>query len=91
VLHVSTFPRSSSGESQVYQIKLLNWVTLILIHILQFGFVFDSEYTFVKYDLTMHTRTLVMYGFFLSLRLFKTNIYNDFVFNVNNIINVVYP
>jgi hypothetical protein len=36
----------------------------------------------------MHTRTLVMYGFYLILRLFKTNIHYDFVFNINNYINV---
>jgi hypothetical protein len=73
-------------------IKLISWIelTLIWIHILKFGFVFDSEYTFVKYNLSLHTRTLVMYGFYLSLRLFKTNIYYDFVFNINNYINVVY-
>jgi hypothetical protein len=35
-LHVSTLPKSSSGESQEYQAKFLNWVTLIWIHILKF-------------------------------------------------------
>jgi hypothetical protein len=34
-LHVSTFPGSPSGESQE-----LNWVNLVLAHILQFGFLF---------------------------------------------------
>jgi hypothetical protein len=36
----------------------------------------------------MHTKTLVKYDFYLSLRLFKTNIHHNFVFNVNNHINV---
>jgi hypothetical protein len=70
-LHASTFPRSSSGGSQEYQTKFLNWVTLIRIHILQFDFVFDSEYTFVTCNLTMHTKTPVMYGFHLSLNCWK--------------------
>jgi hypothetical protein len=40
------------------------WVTLIYvyIHISKLYFVFDSEYAFVKCDLALHTRTLVMYG-----------------------------
>jgi hypothetical protein len=28
-----------------------------------FDFVFNSEYTFVKCDLTVHPKTLVIYGF----------------------------
>jgi hypothetical protein len=28
VLHVSTFPRSSSGESQEYQFKFLNYLNM---------------------------------------------------------------
>lgn len=48
--------------------------------------VVDSEYTFVECNLTMYTRTLVMYGFYLSF--VKSNIFYDFVFNVNNYINV---
>jgi hypothetical protein len=63
-LYVSNFPRSSSGKSQEYETKFLNWVPLIWIHILQFVF-FYSECTTVKCNLTMHTKTLVMYGFFL--------------------------
>jgi hypothetical protein len=51
-------------------------------------FFFDSEYTFVKFNLTVHTKTLVMYDFYLSLRLFKTNVHYNFVFNINYI-NVV--
>jgi hypothetical protein len=39
----------------------------------------------------MHRKTVVMYGFYVSLRLFKTNIHYNFVFNVNNYINVVCP
>jgi hypothetical protein len=39
----------------------------------------------------MHTKTLVKYGFYLSLRLFKINMYYNFVFNINNYINVVRP
>jgi hypothetical protein len=37
----------------------------------------------------MHIKTLVMYGFYLSLKLFKPNIHYNFVFNINNYINVV--
>jgi hypothetical protein len=91
VLHVLTFPRSSSGESEEYQSKFMNWVTLIWTHILQFGFVFNSAYTFVKCNLTIHTKNLVMYTFYLSLRLFKANIYYNSVFNINQYINVVCP
>jgi hypothetical protein len=49
VLHISTIHRSSSSETQLFQTKFFNWVTWIWIHILQFFFVFDSEYTFLKY------------------------------------------
>jgi hypothetical protein len=47
-------------------------------------FCFHTEYTSVKCNLTMHTRTLIMYSFYLSLRLFKGNIRYNFVFNNNN-------
>jgi hypothetical protein len=52
-------------------------------------FCFDSEYTLVKYNLTMHTRTLVIYGFYLNLTFFKTNIHYDLVFNINKYIHIV--
>jgi hypothetical protein len=92
VLHVSTFPKSSSGESQEYQTKFVNRVTSIWIRNLQFGFVFfDNECSFVKCSLTMHKKTVLIYGFYLSLRLFKTNIHYNFVFNINNYIDGVCP
>jgi hypothetical protein len=47
--------------------------------------------TFVKRNLTVHTNTLVIYGFYRSLRLFKTNIHYNFVLNINNYVNVVCP
>jgi hypothetical protein len=56
---------------------------------MKYGSVFDNEYNFIKRNLSMHTRTLEMYGLYLSLRLFKTNIHRDFVFNINNYINII--
>jgi hypothetical protein len=35
----------------------------------------------------MHTKALEMYGFNLSLRVFKTNIHYNFIFNINNYID----
>jgi hypothetical protein len=49
---------------------------------------FDSEYTFVNCNLTMHTKTLVMYDFYLS---FKINIHYNFIFNISNYINIGCP
>jgi hypothetical protein len=63
---------SSSGESQEYQSKFLNWVTLIWSHVLQFFF--NIEYTFAICNLTVHPKTPVIYGSYISIRLFKTNI-----------------
>jgi hypothetical protein len=66
-LHVSIFPRSSTGESQEYQSKFLNWVTLVPIHVLQFGLVFNIEYTVVKSNLQYKIRILAAvcaYGIF---------------------------
>jgi hypothetical protein len=39
----------------------------------------------------MNTKTLVTYGSYLSLRLFKTNIHSNFVFNINNYMTVACP
>jgi hypothetical protein len=78
-LHVSIFPTSSSGESQEYQTKLWNSVTLIWISILRFAFFFHNECAFVECNLTMHTKTLGMYCFCLSLRSIKKNIHYNFV------------
>jgi hypothetical protein len=36
----------------------------------------------------MHEKTLVMYGFYLNLRLCKTNIHYNFVLNSDNYIDV---
>jgi hypothetical protein len=50
------------------------------------SFCFNSKYTSVKRDLTMHPKTMVIYAIYLRLRLLKINIYYDLYLILINIL-----